>query len=254
MVARAQAAQREVPGAEVVDAGLEPRDAAGDDVDLRLVERPRRRRGAEVMDLAAGVDLPLREPRREEEELRQGREVDGACVRRARPLARRASRAGSVGGGTSRGSGTAGASGYTLNEEGLVRPVERVLDRSGRSPTSASSPRGRRGRRRGWAGPDAGAAGPVTRGAADAASASRSAGGGAAARGRAGRLVERRGSRSTLPPTGRAAVLADVVVLVAGRQDQEQLLPDRDGAAAARTEETLRLELAEGGVAHGVPF
>ena len=118
MITRPEAAQREVPGTEVVDARLEARHGAGDDVDLGLVEGTRRRRRAEVKCLAARVDLPLRESRREEEELRQGGRVDDTLPRRTAPRAT-ASRTGSVGGATSRGSGTAGASGYTLKGKGL---------------------------------------------------------------------------------------------------------------------------------------
>ena len=40
-ISPAQAAQREIAGREVVDAGLEPLDARRDDVDLGLVERAR---------------------------------------------------------------------------------------------------------------------------------------------------------------------------------------------------------------------
>src|SRR5262249_59648572 len=65
LIARPQSAQREITRAEVVDAGLEPRDLPGDDVDLGLVEGAGRGRRAEVDRLTARVNLSLREARRE---------------------------------------------------------------------------------------------------------------------------------------------------------------------------------------------
>ena len=59
----------------MVDAGAETREAPGDHVDLHLVERAGRRGRAEVDRLAAGVDLLLRQPRREEQELGEHADV-----------------------------------------------------------------------------------------------------------------------------------------------------------------------------------
>ena len=59
-VAAAQAAKREVAGAEVIEARLEARDRADRDVHLGLVERARRGRGAEEHLAAARVGLLLR--------------------------------------------------------------------------------------------------------------------------------------------------------------------------------------------------
>ena len=202
MIARPEAPQREVPGAEVVDARLEVRHGPGDDVDLGLIEGAGGRRRAEVDRLAAGVDLPLREAGREEEELRERGQVDRALPGRARRPRATASRAGSAGGGTSRGSGTAGASGYTLKRKGLFAQSSawrsfRTLAREcfvasviGAGVAGALRGPARRGR----------AGHPRSRG--------RGAGPAPGGRGRAAAAAARDvsrnavGSRSTLPPTG----------------------------------------------------
>src|SRR2546422_2601960 len=67
-VARAEASQREVARAEVVEPGLEPVDPAHGDIGLGLVERARRRGGAKEDLTAPGVRLLLGHPCRVVEE------------------------------------------------------------------------------------------------------------------------------------------------------------------------------------------
>src|SRR5262249_37456758 len=59
-----------------------------------------------------------------------------------------------------------------------------------------------------------------------------------------GRLPEGGGVVIVLPADLRAAFRADVVVAVAGRQDEQELLPHGHRAAAARAEEAGGFELA----------
>src|SRR5204862_4355793 len=63
--------------------------------------------------------------------------------------------------------------------------------------------------------------------------------------GRWGRAIEARRIVVGLASDGRPALGADVVVLVAARQDQQELLADRSGSLASRAEEAGGLELLE---------
>ena len=70
----AQATQREIVGPEVIDAGSQTGEDAGDEVEIDVVERARVGVRSEE-HLAARVALALRDPRREEENTRERGEI-----------------------------------------------------------------------------------------------------------------------------------------------------------------------------------
>ncbi len=118
-VAGAQALEGALEDGVVVDAGLEPVDAVGDDVGLDGVEGAGGRRRAQGVARLHGAH-PGARPQQRRELLQRER-----LAREARALRRRArasQRSAPAGAGS--GSSTRSASGYVLNGSRLVSPVE----------------------------------------------------------------------------------------------------------------------------------